>query len=94
MGSFGLQVLIISSIVIAILLNLIIPQIFIQVANEEEKKLDNEDLGFKGNLMRLIVYHSRIPLTSSVLLLIIVWVSVYLGSYIKIRPSELKSLNN
>ena len=93
MNNFGLTVLIYSSVLIAILLNLILTQIFIQLATKEEKKLNDENLGIKGNIMKLIYHNSKIPLTSSVLIGLLVGLAVYLGSFIKIRPSEIKSLN-
>ena len=94
MNYHSLTVLILSAITIAILLNLIIPQILLPLAEKDEKKMNDEDLGIKGNMMKMIVHHSKIPLTSSVIIGIFVAISVYLATFIKIRPSEIKSINN
>lgn len=87
-------ILIISSITIAVFLNLIIPQIALQLANEKETNLNDEDIGLKGNIMKLLVYHSKRPLTSSLLLIFFIVISVYLGSFIKLRRSKITSLNS
>ena len=69
------------------LLNLIIPQILLPLAEKEEKKMNDEDLGIKGNMMKMIVHHSKIPLTSSVIIGIFVSISVYLATFIKFECS-------
>lgn len=84
-------VLIITTLIVALLLNFIIPHIFIPLANDKEKEA-GKDLGFKGNLMRLMVYNSSYPLSSCVYLLVLVFISVLLGTLIKIKPSVMKSL--
>ena len=89
-----MYVLIISSIIVVILLNLIIPQLLLPLANKEETKMNDEDLGIKGNFMKMLVHHSKTPLTSSILLAVFVGISVYLGSFIKIRRSKITSLNS
>lgn len=87
-------VLIVSAITIAVLLNLIIPQLILPLANKKEIELNDEDLGIKGNFMRMLVYHSKQPLTSSLLLIFFIAISVYLGSFIKLRRSKITSLNS
>ena len=94
MNSHSLTVLILSAVVIAILLNLIIPQILLPLADKDEKKMNDENLGVKGNMMKMLVHHSKIPLTSSIILGIFVAISVYLATFIKIRPAEIKSIKN
>lgn len=89
----GVLVLIITTLIIAILLNFIIPHIVLPLATDEEKKT-GDDLGVKGNFMRLMAYNSANPLSSTIYLLIIVFVSIYLGQMIKIKESIIKSVNN
>lgn len=93
MNNYNLYMLVFSTAIIGILLNLIIPHIFINIANDEEKDVSNEDIGLKGNIMRMLVYNSHYPLTSSIVIAVAVGLSVYLGSFIKIRPAKLQSLN-
>ena len=88
----GVFVLILTTIVVALLLNSIIPNILIPFATEEEKDL--KDLGFKGNFMRLMVYNSAYPLSCSIYILLLVLISLYLGQMIKIKSSVIKSVNN
>ena len=88
----GLLVLIITTLIVTLLLNFIVPNLLIQFATDEEKDL--RDLGFKGNFMRLMVYNSAYPLSSSIYLFLLVLISLYLGQMIKIKPSVVKSINN
>ena len=92
MNNTGLWILIITSIIIVVILNLIIPQIFLQVATDEEKDINVDDMDLKSNFMKLMVFNSKLPFTSSLVLALSLLISVYLGSYIKIRPTDLKSI--
>lgn len=88
----GVFVLILTTIVVTLLLNFIIPNLLIQFVTDEEKDL--KDLGFKGNFMRLMVYNSAYPLSCSIYIFLLVLISLYLGQMIKIKPSVVKSINN
>ena len=94
MQNYNMGMLMLVTIIIGILLNLTIPHILLQVATDEEKNVSNKDIGIKGNIMRILVYNSHYPLTSSIFLALIIATSLFLGSFIKIRRVKLQSLNN
>lgn len=94
MNNYNLYMLIGITIIIGILINLTVPHILLNVATDEEKNIKIEDIGFKGNIMRILIYNSHYPLTSSIVLAIIIGLCVFLGSFIKIRPVKLQSLNS
>tara|TARA_Y100000389_G_scaffold157090_1_gene158138 strand:- start:627 stop:881 length:255 start_codon:yes stop_codon:yes gene_type:complete len=68
-------------VVIAILINLILSQVLKPFATEEEIKPPNgaENLPFKEQLMHMFVHHAQVPLTSSLIVAIIVVLSILLS---------------
>lgn len=66
------------SVGIAILINVILPQILMPFANEQEVKPPNgaHNLPFKEQLMHMFVHHAQVPLTSSIIVAVIVTLSV------------------
>ena len=66
------------SIFIAGLLNLLLPQLLLPYATEKEIKPPNgaEALGFKEQLMHMFVHHAQVPLTSTIIVIIIVTISI------------------
>ena len=66
------------SVGIAILINVILPQILMPFASEQEVKPPNgaHNLPFKEQLMHMFVHHAQVPLTSSIIVAVIVILSV------------------
>ena len=66
------------SVGIAILINVILPQILMPFASEQEVKPPNgaHNLPFKEQLMHMFVHHAQVPLTSSIIVVVIVTLSV------------------
>jgi hypothetical protein len=85
--------LILTSLLVALILNIILPHIFVSLMEESEKNV-GDDLGFKGNFMRLMMYNYAYPVSGFFYLLLIIFFSVSLGSQIKFRPTVVKSLVN
>ena len=77
--------LIICSVVFGILINLILPQILKPFATPEEIKPPNgaENLTFKEQLMHMFVHHAQVPLSSSIIIAVIVSLSIILGRMLK-----------
>ena len=71
------------SIIVGILVNLILPNVLMPFATEVEIKppLGASSLSFKEQLMHMFVHHAQVPLTSSIIVAIIVAVSL-LGGYL------------
>jgi len=69
------------SIVISILLNLLIPFTMSKFATQKQIKPPDgaSNLNFWDQLMHMFVHHQQVPLTSSIIVAIIVGVSVSLG---------------
>lgn len=73
------------SILIAILINLILPKILMPFATEDEIKPPNgaNNLSFKEQLMHMFVHHAQVPITSSIIIAIIVLLSNMLSIHVK-----------
>lgn len=73
------------SIIIAILINLILPQVLKPFATEDEIKPPNgaANLSIKEQLMHMFVHHAQVPITSSIIVAIIVLLSNILGIQVK-----------
>jgi len=69
------------SIVISILLNLLIPFTLSEFATQDQIKPPNgaPNLPFWDQLMHMFVHHKQVPVTSSIIVAVIVGVSVSLG---------------
>ena len=67
---------------IVVLLNLILPRIAKPFATEEEIKPPNgaDKLSFKGQIMHMLVHHEQVPITSSLIVSVLVIVAFYLSS--------------
>ena len=81
---------------IAVILNLIIPEIILPYISDDVKNPENgvESLSFSERFLHLMYSFTVSPFLSSLILIIIVAVSTSLASVIKIRPSTIKSLRN
>ena len=73
--------LVIHSVIVAVILNLILPKLVMPFATEEEVKPPNgaDKLSFKGQLMHMLVHHGQVPITSSIIVAVIVFLSITLG---------------
>lgn len=71
--------------VVAIVLNLVLPMVVKNFATEDEVKPPNgaASLSFKGQLVHMLVHHAQVPLSSSIIILAIVFLSVLIGYKLK-----------
>ena len=69
------------SILVAVIINLVLPKLVMPFATKEEVKPPNgaDKLSFKGQLMHMLVHHGQVPLTSSIIVALIVFLSIMLG---------------
>lgn len=67
--------------IVAVVLNLILPLIATPYATKEEIKPTNgaENLSFKGQLMHMLVHHGQVPLSSSIIIFTLTFLSVLIG---------------
>ena len=79
--------LLLGSAVIAVVINLVLPFCLKPFATEEQIKPPNgaENLGFVDQLMHMFVHHAQVPLSSSIIIAVIVSLSVILGQMLKKR---------
>ena len=72
-------------IFIGILINLILPFMVKPFATPEQIKPPNgaNNLPFFDQLMHMFVHHSQVPVSSSIIISVIVGLSVYLGSLLE-----------
>ena len=73
------------AVLVGILINLILPQIVKPFATPEEIKPPNgaRNLTFKEQLMHMLVHHSQVPLSSSIIISVIVALSIILGKMLQ-----------
>jgi len=71
---------------IVVLLNLILPKLAKPLANKDEITPPNGagNLSFKGQVMHMLVHHGQVPLTSSLIVALLVIIALYLSQLIKI----------
>ena len=70
-----------NAILYGVLLNLILPQLFLPFATPEEIKPKNgaSSLSYKGQFIHMMVHHAQVPFMSSLIVALIVGLSIYLG---------------
>lgn len=92
----NLITLIITSVVILLILNFTIPNILLPYVkhNQSHPKDGIENLSFKDKFLHLMYFLAKAPILSSLVLVIMCGISIFLGSLIKIRPSTIKSIGN
>ena len=68
-------------VIVAIILNLVLPLVAKPFATPEEIKPPNgaSELSFKSQVMHMLVHHNQVPLTSSIIIAAIVLISVYIS---------------
>jgi len=77
---------IINACIYAAVLNLILPMIAVRFATDVEKKPPGcpSKLPFKSQVMHMFYHHSKTPISSSVIVVLIVALSITLGYRFKI----------
>lgn len=77
--------LILYSIVIGVIVNLVLPLILKPLATPDQIKPPNgaHNLNFFDQIMHMFVHHAQVPITSSLIIIIIILVSIILGSYLE-----------
>ena len=72
---------ILCSVVIVAVMNMVLPKLLAPFATAEEKAppAGAKNLSFKGQLMHMLVHHSQVPVSSSVLVGVKVALAVYLA---------------
>ena len=77
--------LILSSVLVAVIINLVLPQIVMPLATEKQISPPNgaKNLNFFDQLIHMLVHHAQVPVTSSIIVAVIVALSLYLGQCIK-----------
>jgi len=71
-------------LLIAVLLNLIIPQIVLPYVPQDITSKNSNKLTFKERFLLLMYQHVQDPVLTSIIIGVIVLVSVYLGNLIKL----------
>ena len=71
-------------IAIAVVINLVIPQVLKPFATKEQIKPPHgaQNLPFLDQLMHMFVHHAQVPVSSSLIIAVIVGLSVYLSKKI------------
>ena len=64
------------AVVVAVLVNLILPQIVVRLANEKQRTGQAKDMNFWDQTVSMLVHHAHTPLTSSIIVAVIVAISV------------------
>lgn len=67
-------------VVIAVIINLVVPLVVKSMASAEQVKPTNgaENLSLVDQVVHMLVHHAQVPLSSSIVVAVIVAVSVYL----------------
>ena len=76
--------IIICSVVIAVLINIFLPMILAPLANKNEKKPTKgaKNLNFKEQIMHMMVHHNNVPITSTLIVAVVVGLSVSISTLI------------
>ena len=77
---------VLNACIYAVVLNLVLPMIAKPFATKDEIKPPNGayKLSFKSQVMHMLVHHAQVPLTSSLIIVLIVSLSITLGYRFKI----------
>lgn len=69
---------------IGVIINLFLPRLLMPFATEDEIKPPNGavNLSFKKQLMHMFVHHAQVPLTSSIIVAVIITLSIILSNEI------------
>ena len=79
---------VVNAVLIAVVLNIVLPMVLTPYATAEEINPAGgpASLACKGQFMHMMVHHGHVPLSSSLIIALIVTVSVFLGY--KLKPVE------
>ena len=83
-----------NTVFIAILLNIVLPMIVSPFANAEQIKpsMGAENLNFFDQIIHMLVHHNQVPITSSLIIALIVGLSIYGAFFIyKIKTNKTQS---
>ena len=77
---------VLNACIYAVVLNLVLPMVAKPFATKDEIKPPNgaSKLSFKSQIMHMLVHHAQVPLTSSLIIVLIVSLSMVLGYRLKI----------
>lgn len=69
-------------VIIAVIINIVLPMILSKVATDDEIKPPNgaSSLSLKSQIMHMFVHHNQVKLSSSIIIAVIVSISVYLST--------------
>jgi len=72
------------SVAVGVVINLVLPQLLLPFATPEEIKPPNgaHNLSFKEQLMHMFVHHAQVPVTSSIIVAIIVLLSILVSRFL------------
>ena len=72
------------TVIIAIVLNIVLPHMLSPFASAVEVKPPNgaASLSLKGQFMHMMVHHKQVVFTSSFIVGLIVFLSIYIASYV------------
>ena len=75
------------AVLVGVVINLVLPKLLLPLATPDEVKPPNgaNNLTLKEQLMHMFVHHAQVPLSSSVIIAVIVSLSVLLGGMLKKR---------
>ena len=70
-----------NAVLMGVILNIVLPYLIKPFASQEEITPSNgvKSLDFKGQIMHMLIHHHMVPVSSSVIIALIVGLSVYLG---------------
>lgn len=79
---------ILNAMICGLALNLLLPLLLKPLATPDEVKPPEgaASLSYKGQFMHMMVHHNQVPLMSSLIVMLIVGLSVFLGY--KLKPSQ------
>ena len=77
---------VLNACIYAVVLNLVLPMVAKPFATKDEIKPPNgaSNLSFKSQIMHMLVHHAQVPVTSSLIIVLIVSLSITLGYRFKI----------
>ena len=76
--------LLLCSIAVGVIINLVLPRVLLPFATPQEIKPPKgaAALSFKEQLMHMFVHHAQVPITSSIIVAIIVLLSVLVSQFL------------
>ena len=71
-------------VIISVVLNIVLPLIMNKFASKDEIKPPTgaNNLSFKGQIMHMLVHHAQVPITSSIIIALIVFLSLVINKVV------------